>query len=259
MTLLLKKHYQARSQDYLIKNMKKSTDCRNSFIDIVSGVFVVEIIIQHLLQNANLAEGSFYSDYVIRYLSVFMPWFYFKAGMMYDHSYGIEAVKKRSRKLLWPFFTWSAIASIIILPMALYNNDFVWWCKKIGSALYYGQGPHNAPLWFLLSLFFVYFLIYNKIIKSSWFYITILAILAYVFNLIPFKLPLGFSNLPLGALFFLLGEKFYTSKLKLTYSQVGFLGAFYIAMVTLSYSQFNFRWNKLIDGSSLNGGGITFI
>lgn len=235
--------------------MKQNTLIRNSFVDIVSGIFVVEIIIYHLLLRANLAEGSFYSDYVIRYLSVFMPWFYFKAGMMFNHNYGIEGVKKRSRKLLWPFFTWSLIASIIMLPLALYKGDFVWWCKKIGNALLYGQGPHNVPLWFLLSLFLVYFLVYYRIVKSSWIYIIALGVLAWLFNLIPIKLPLGISNLPLGALFFILGNKLNSLDIKLSYPQIALTLASYIALVTLSYSQFNFRWNKLLDGSSLNWGG----
>ena len=228
---------------------------RNSFIDIVSGLFVVEIIIEHLLQNAEIAEGSFYSDYVVRFFSAFMPWFYFKAGMMFKEVYWKDGILKRVKKLFYPFITWSVVGSLLIFPLALINSDIIWWGKKILSAFFYGQGAHNVPLWFLLSLFFVYIIVYIRVIKVSWTHIIILGVLSWLFNLIPYKLPMGLSNLTLGALFFVLGAKFNSLKISHPKYWVAVLSGVYVSLVSLYYSQFNFRWNRLQDGGSLDGGG----
>lgn len=92
-------------------------DNRNHIIDIVSALFVIEIVIAHLLQKTGYFENSFYKEYVIRFLGAFLPWFYFKAGLMFNYKYGTDMIWKRCKKLLWPYMTWSILSSLLALPL----------------------------------------------------------------------------------------------------------------------------------------------
>lgn len=131
---------------------------RNNAVDVISGIFVIEIIVQHILQNSKLYDGSFYSKMVI-FMPVFMPWFYFKAGMMYKGGMGIKTcIKYRGRKLLRPFIIWSIIPSLLVLPAYYKNNEIIAYMKICIGSLYHAHGIFNSPLWFLVSLFFCYIL-----------------------------------------------------------------------------------------------------
>lgn len=129
---------------------------RNNTIDAISAIFIIEIVLQHILQNSNLYENSLYQKIVL-VLPVFMPWFYFKAGLMFKKPKGLKGcIMYRSEKLLRPFVIWSIIPAMIVLPFYLINGNILQFLKACVSSLFYAHGVFNTPLWFLASLFQVY-------------------------------------------------------------------------------------------------------
>lgn len=133
----------------------ESTTSRNKAVDVVSALFLLEIIIDHVLTNSGCNNTKF--SYVIRMFPTFMPWFFFKAGMMFKSPKGMsEQVRYRSKKLFYPFFVWSIIPCVIMLPLIVLNEGFVSYLKVIVSSLAFAYGPYNTPLLFLASLFFIY-------------------------------------------------------------------------------------------------------
>lgn len=142
---------------------------RNPMMDIVSGLFILEIVVQHLLQNTNLSEGTFWSNYFEHFFLAFMPWFYFKAGYMVKNSKeGLWSnIQNRGIRLLYPYLVWSIIPSVLILPFFLIEHEVMHWINNIAYGLIYAQGAFNTPLWFLPSLFFVYCLYYVGLVKGT--------------------------------------------------------------------------------------------
>lgn len=223
---------------------------RNSMIDIISGLFIVEIVILHILQNSGLYEGSYFQKIVIRFFMVFMPWFYFKAGLMYKQTENKKnAIIRRSIKLMWPFLIWSIIGIIVMLPLYWINSDMHTYFWTIIADFYYAQGPFNTPLWFLPSLLFVYVSFYLGVFKDTWLNLLVLGVLSWLFCSIGFKMPLGLSNYPLGCFFFALGMRLQNIKIKM---QVCFPIVFiYIFLNYFFYSPVNFRLNRLEGDSYL--------
>jgi len=224
---------------------------RNKAIDTISGFFILEIIIQHVLQNSELYEGSFFEKYIIRLLPAFMPWFYFKAGLMFKQPSNIKKnIKSRAVKLLYPFAVWSLIPCILVLPFFIYEGNMYDYIKEIVGSLYYAHGPFNTPLWFLPSFFFVYIIMY----LSKGKYLTLLfisVILSYLFSKVSFKIPFGMVNLPLGVFFFALGTFFCNIRIKTNITLAIFFSIIYILYVIFRYSSLSFHRNELFCGTYL--------
>lgn len=222
---------------------------RNRTIDAISGFFILEIIIQHILQNSGLYDGSFFEKYIIRYFPAFMPWFYFKAGLMYKQPLNFkEAIKSRAIKLLYPFIVWSIIPSVLVLPFFILDRNLSEYIREIGGSLYYAHGPFNTPLWFLPSLLLAYSIIYA--LKKNYIYSMMVCsvVISYIFSQIHITFPLGVNNLPLGILFFGFGiiVKDYKNTHKTLLLFIFLLNMCFLWLIP---SQVNFHQNKLVYGN----------
>lgn len=61
---------------------KNNTKSRDESIDVISGILIFYMIIRHCMQRTSLQESYIYES--IKYLTFFMPWFFYKSGMFYN-------------------------------------------------------------------------------------------------------------------------------------------------------------------------------
>ncbi len=228
-----------------------SVDKRNHVADIASGFFVLEIVIQHLLQNTNLGSDTFWTNYIEHFFLAFMPWFFFKSGYMAKETSGPVwvKIKKRGMKLLYPYLVWSLIPAILILPLFLINHEIGHWINNIGFGLVYAQGTFNTPLWFLSSLFIVYCLFYLGCIKGSVIHLVILGGASFWVSMIPILLPLGLNTVPLGCFFFSYGMFLQRKSLRIGIILWVMILIVYTTLIFVHYSAVNFHKNILTNGN----------
>ena len=245
-----------------LKECYKMNTCsnRNNAIDVISGVFILEIIFDHILTNAGYNQSSY--KYMMQILPAFMPWFFFKAGIMYKHAIGVRnTIRDRAQKLLYPFIIWSLIPCVIMLPLMLINKNFISYLKIVASSLYYAHGPFNTPLWFLASLFFTYIVkeYIEKYKLKSGGVIIITLFLSYLLNKCNLRLPLGMTYLPLGVLYFEFGTCCQMRACKLSKEFLLVLLMIYLFLVIYCPSLINFHKNELVYGNYFMAVFITLL
>lgn len=121
---------------------------RIKWIDSAAGLMVCWMIFIHCLA----LSGNTLNWLCL--LGFFMPWFFFKSGMMYKPNECRLQAKKDLKKLLYPYLIYSAIGFAVF---AIIN---IRW-QSIGGMLLGAWRlflkaecvPGNDPLWFLISLF----------------------------------------------------------------------------------------------------------
>lgn len=128
---------------------------RLKYLDIASGIMIIWLLLFHAVYpmiGENICGK-------IPYLYFFMPWFFYKSGMMFNPMSGRELIRKDSKKLLKTFLIWSAIGYVcyilwhyfffkdLTLRLALY--------RPIRSFILGASIPMNGALWFLPILFCV--------------------------------------------------------------------------------------------------------
>lgn len=126
---------------------------RNNWFDTISGLFILLIVIQHILQNCGIYDGYFFERYIVRAFPAFMPWFFYKSGLFFRYT-KTGFARGQVNKLLYPFLIWSFIPSLLVLPFYIVDGEIYNYFINILRSLYYAHGVFNAPLWFLPSLFF---------------------------------------------------------------------------------------------------------
>lgn len=192
----------------------EETDLKNRDLglDTIHGLLVLYMMFMHLLGFA-IGTGSKFYYPLTHFLSFFMAWFFYKAGMFYrDHSV-LEGVKKSSRRLLIPAIFYSLLGFLIY---AILNRFDLNWSFELKTFLYSGALHGNNPMWFLFSLFFVQ-LFYNIIrhLRINPWLIPIMACAIYIFTFYQQVESVFLINVPLGLFFysiaFVLAEKQYKS------------------------------------------------
>lgn len=126
---------------------------RNNWFDTISGLFILLIVIQHILQNCGIYDGYFFERYIVRAFPAFMPWFFYKSGLFFRYN-KTGFARSQVNKLLYPFLIWSFIPSLLVLPFYIVDGEIYNYFINILRSLYYAHGVFNAPLWFLPSVFF---------------------------------------------------------------------------------------------------------
>lgn len=218
---------------------------RNLPIDVISGFFIIEIIIQHVLQNCNLYNDSWFEKYIIGWLPIFMPWFFFKSGIMFKKPTTFnKCFSYRWSKLIYPFIIWSIVPSLLMFPLVVYREGMGQYFKNIIYSLAYAYGPYNLPLWFLITLFMSYIVInvleLRKINRGG--IIAAAIITSYAISLLPFKIPFGLNRLPLAIFCFELG--IILKKYNLNSSKWAILSIVcYVIVMTLCPSDISFHKN----------------
>ena len=232
---------------------------RLRYFDLVSGLFMIQIIVMHILQiSGNFTSSSVFS-FVMHISFFFMPWFYFKSGYFYlTPKNGVKPYfMGKAKTLLLPFVYFTIIGFILYLPFELIEAKRSIWRIFLspGFAILSGGsgGLGNQPIWFLLSLFFTLmgFFVLDKL-RLKWLIIAFpmlgAAIYYFGYNM---KLPLGLQSLPLGIFFFYIGYIFKSEIEKSKYTTL----VLWISIVIYGivqffwFSGFDFRVNTLSSGN----------
>lgn len=186
-------------------------DKRLHYIDVLKGVGIVFVILGHA------SMSSIFTNYLF---SFHMPLFFFISGYLFTfkNSFG-DIISKKIKTLIIPYIFFILIADIVYL---LVNNNFdIFFLVK---ETFYLKGEVlqlDAPLWFLLCLFFseiIYFFICKLANKNTIIILMILFLLSVFgyFNkvLLPFGIHVAFT----ATVFLGLGNLFrqYESKIKVS-------------------------------------------
>lgn len=130
---------------------------REQHIDMAAGIMITWMILGHVASHASY-NGAFFK--IGTYLSFFMPWFFYKAGMFYRNK--MDSIRNRAnrggQKLLKPFVIFSLIGQVfyyicLILERNVSFRSFVYQplrCLFVTECL-----PGNGALWFLIILFMI--------------------------------------------------------------------------------------------------------
>jgi len=186
---------------------------RLKYFDLVSGLFMVQIIVMHILQFSENIDNKVF-NFVMHVSFFFMPWFYFKSGYMYTPAkHGTKSyLLGKAKSLLLPFVLFTLIGFALSFPFEITESNRSVWRILLSPAyamIRWGNGGNgNQPIWFLLSLFFALtgFVFFDKLkIKQLIILFPVFGYILYYFNL---NLPLGLSNLFLSIFFLYTGHIF---------------------------------------------------
>lgn len=171
---------------------------RIQWIDTYRGLGILLVIFAHLYPNSRI-EAHVYSFHMFL--------FYFLSGYLFKKSdiKISEYIKKKICGLIIPFLFWDAISTIIeiilnrnvkasLLRMITYNGDLCW----------------NAPIWFLLTTFWVsiiFFVLDRYILKTSLSTIILMCLSLVISYFINTNLPLELDTIALGLFFYVCGVK----------------------------------------------------
>ncbi len=136
---------------------------RNIIYDEVAGLLIIYMIAYHIMQWAGMQESE--GMHIMAFMNFFMPWFFYKGGMFFKEKSSMAMLTGSFRRLMIPFFIWSIIGAIVFGFFSCYyfhTHTMLEYLKmNIYQLLTEGCVPGNAPLWFLVALFFVK-IIFNK-------------------------------------------------------------------------------------------------
>lgn len=186
------------------------TKQRADYLDVISGLLIIHMIVGHILQFSGLHGTGIFYDNVGRVLFFLMPWFYFKAGLFINRKGDLRTwVEKDVMRLIVPFVIFSILGTILYVPFEFLETDRPWW-KILASPIYdvlaKGSMNGNLALWFLISLFcsrlmyrltperYLPFLLIGSFIAGN------------VLNYFELRLPLALSTVFPGLVFILLGH-----------------------------------------------------
>jgi polysaccharide biosynthesis protein PslL len=120
---------------------------RNVTLDVAKGIGIVLVVLGHNPVFREKAHPLYEAVYLFH-----MPLFFFLSGMTFRLAPAEEALRKRARSLLVPYFTMGAIAIV----MALQTDGTFAALTELGGTLYgAGHTIRFVPLWFLPCLFLV--------------------------------------------------------------------------------------------------------
>lgn len=131
---------------------------RQIYLDNVCGLLIIHMIfICHQPLFCNYTDSAI--EFILKLLSFFMAWFFFKAGMVYKERSVKEVVRSSFKRLLVPYMIFSVFGFLIMAlqkllqgfnPVSLeFLSEEFWWL--VNKETFF---PTQA-CWFLLSLFVV--------------------------------------------------------------------------------------------------------
>lgn len=193
----------------MIQNCQKESNQRHQCLDVISGLFILFMVFHHcyyLIPNGNLLYNL-----LLPFFYFFMAWFFFKSGIVFnpkkDEPLGM-LIKKRANRLLVPYALFSILGfSITILDFfldgSLHKNIINY---ALETFIITGSLPGAGPLWYLLTLFFVYsfYLIVCRFLSRNYILIIILfwGFLAWFLDYCGYHTHLYLGNFCLGSFFF---------------------------------------------------------
>lgn len=186
---------------------------RNCSLDMVCGLLVINMILLHTYSAVNISD-TFICSIQNRAICFFMPWFFFKSGMYYTITPSTKnLVKNCAVKYLKPFVFYAILGEVIwIIKDLILGNEcnLKTFVVDVLHIPYKGSLPGNAPLWFLLTLFFVRILVnlLNKFVREKYLLIIFLILSSSFYLLMSTYqyIPWWVGNTCLGCFFFLCGS-----------------------------------------------------
>jgi fucose 4-O-acetylase-like acetyltransferase len=116
-------------------------------LDVAKGIGIVLVVLGHNPVFRENAKPLYEAVYLFH-----MPLFFFLSGMTFRFAPAEEALRKRARSLLVPYFVMGAIA----VALALQADGMLAALTSLGGILYgTGHTLRFVPLWFLPCLFLV--------------------------------------------------------------------------------------------------------
>jgi fucose 4-O-acetylase-like acetyltransferase len=230
---------------------------RNNYFDFVSGIAMLWIIVWHIFQHLKWNDTNMAAFFTFLALA----WFFFRSGYFYQESRqpASQYVKGKFQRLFIPFVSWAFIGFIFYALYKIWEQSIPLYKICLDPFYYffmYGSGGNgNLATWFLLSLFFVFILVYfidklkiNKLVLSFPF-------IGALFSFLKIKLFLGLSNIFLATSFFEMGRCWnkYNGKIskKCTITLVIFVVFLSILLLTKYLSVIDFWTNTTISRNYL--------
>ena len=175
-------------------------------IDIIAGIMILRMIIGHCTYFSQQGIPFFFL------LSFYMPWFYYKSGMLFHPNNQADLYKKDIYKFLRYFVVYSFIGWCIWAVCGIVDSSLtIISCMILPMKVFFHSGciSANGALWFLLSLFLVRQIgnfILNKTKLPPPFVSFLCFAIAFLLYVVGwYNYSWWFGNLFSGLCFFLLG------------------------------------------------------
>ena len=123
-------------------------------IDIAASIMILWVLVFHALQPVWESEVIAH----IPWLFYFMPWFFYKAGLLFSPKEDKTEWKNSAIKLLIPFAVWTFVGYVAHLGWHIYAHDLTWRTaiySPLRSLFLSCAMQMNTALWFIPILFLV--------------------------------------------------------------------------------------------------------
>ncbi len=142
---------------FLNKNFKIDIN-RKTYLDALSGLLIIHMILGHVFQWAGLTDYTFYK-WQTTILYFFMPWFFFKSGMFHNSNRTIKEILSKSIDgLIKPCLPALFLGLCIYWWNLILKDDFNWihyFLTPLKEIIVFGEIIGNSPLWFIVALFLI--------------------------------------------------------------------------------------------------------
>lgn len=231
---------------------------RFRYIDIAAGILLIYMMMEHI----QVWFAGYYNP-IFNYknvMSFYMPFFFFKSGMLSKAIFSIEKLHRDFKHLIFPWVITGVICHILTQIHAYIDGSFMLreaLLTSIKSTYITGAFLQDNPTWFLLSLFIVkyigdYVVWYSekRSIKLVPLIILCSVACAYVHSIVNVAYcPMLVGNTFSGLAFYLLGYMIRNNYLNKWVGIVSVLA--YIVCLFMPYPYVVMHWNKLELGSYL--------
>lgn len=132
-----------------------TNSCRNLSLDWISGILMIKIILMHMTPSFDIAWFQEFNHFLGYTLFMFMPWFFFKAGMYNKPTHLHRCFKTSAKRLLLPWLIFGLFGlAVFYLTIVRHPHDSIKFiCDSIRTVVIELAMPGNLALWFLMSLF----------------------------------------------------------------------------------------------------------
>lgn len=181
---------------------------RKRYIDCEAGLLIGVMIISHCFGAASLLKSRAFAITYPFYF--FMPWFFFKSGMLYTPQDIKKCLAKNIRKLLVPYCFFTVIGLLVHMTHSMLNGEFnlgAYFVSQTGLFLEEFALSGNPALWFLFS-FFMTKILYELLrrVMNDWLIVLICFIVTSSIYYFLLELPRYCANVPAGIMFYTLGH-----------------------------------------------------
>lgn len=183
---------------------------RLDYLDSAAGIAILWVIF--LCHTAETCGWKNPVEHATLYTFSFaMPWFFFKAGMMFLLKSNKAVIVGSARRLLVPFIIWSMIGWCVKTGGEVVGGSFSLTesLQLMGHTLIHnGAINGNVSLWFLMTLFFVR-VIYNALVSChvpEWGIAIVFGVAAWLLCRFNIHDPYILGNLSNGLFFYAMGS-----------------------------------------------------